>query len=83
LPVFDRLATAFVPLGNVKFGRMDASSNEVEGLEVRGYPTLLLYGAQDKAQPVKYAGNKDFDGIKEWIHTSLGGETVAAQREEL
>lgn len=60
---------------------MDATSNEVEGLEVRGYPTLLLYSALE-TQPVKYAGNKDFEGIKEWIYTSLGGEK-GSQREEL
>ena len=84
MPVFDRLATAFVPLGNVKFARMDAASNEVEGLEVRGYPTLLLYLQQDKTQPIKYAGTKDFEGIKEWIHANLKGEAgISTQKEEL
>ena len=68
--MFDRLATTFASLGTVKFGKMDAASNEIEGLEVRGYPTLLFYLAQDKAQPIKYAGTKDFEGIKEWISSN-------------
>lgn len=84
MPIFDRLATAFVYLGNVKFARMDAASNEVEGLEVRGYPTLLLYSQQNKTEPIKYAGNKDFEGIKEWIQAYLQGqEGTSSQKEEL
>ena len=36
--------------------QFDAQSNEVEGLSIKGYPTIKLYGKETKAAPVHYNG---------------------------
>lgn len=37
---------------------MDATANEVEGLEVTGFPTLLFYPANAKSEPIEFSGER-------------------------
>lgn len=46
---------------------MDATANEVDGVDIRGYPTLKFYPRGKKSSPVDYDGNRDTEGFKAWI----------------
>jgi hypothetical protein len=38
--------------------QMDGTLNEVEGLAVSGFPTLLFYPANAKDKPITYTGER-------------------------
>ena len=48
-PVWDQLGEAFKGNPDVVIAKMDSTANEVEGVNVRGYPTLIYYGKDDKS----------------------------------
>lgn len=50
----EKLAKHLSGLDNLKFARIDASVNEHPKLQVNDYPTLLLYPADDKSNPVRH-----------------------------
>lgn len=49
----EKLAKHYKGSSNLIFARIDASANEHPKLQVNDYPTLLLYRADDKANPIK------------------------------
>jgi len=50
---------------------MDSTANEVDGLNVRGYPTLIFYGKDDK-EGKTYDGGRDFEALKLFIEENSG-----------
>jgi protein disulfide-isomerase-like protein len=65
-PVWDQLASDLKDVPNLVIAKMDATVNEVEGLDIRGYPTLKFFPAgQTKA--VDYEGDRDIDGLKKYL----------------
>jgi hypothetical protein len=38
--------------------QMDATANEVAGLQIKGFPTLMFYPANNKKDPIKYSGER-------------------------
>ncbi|XP_020207731.1 protein disulfide isomerase-like 1-6 [Cajanus cajan] len=49
----EKLAKHYKGSSNLIFARIDASANEHPKLEVNDYPTLLLFRANEKANPIK------------------------------
>lgn len=67
-PQFDALAEELKTIApHLSFAKMDATSNEVLGLDIRGYPTLKLYTKENKESPIEYGGNKDKEGMREFL----------------
>jgi len=52
---------------NLVIGKFDATTNEAEGVNVSGYPTLIFYPKGNKASPVNFEGERDLEGIKNWL----------------
>lgn len=48
-------------------GKFDATVNEAEGVEVRGYPTLIFY-PKDNKEGITYEGDRDVEGFKAWLN---------------
>ena len=46
---------------------MDATANEVDGVDIRGYPTLKFYPKGAKSAPVDYDGGRDTESFKTWL----------------
>jgi protein disulfide-isomerase A1 len=46
--------------------KFDATLNEVEGVEIKGYPTLKFYPADNKAG-VDYSEGREVEDIKKWL----------------
>lgn len=59
---------------------MDATANEVEGLEIRGYPTLKFYKKGSKETPIDYDGERELEPLKNWLKEN--SETVKNHSEE-
>ena len=52
---------------HLTIAKMDATANEVEGVDIKGYPTLKWYPKGDKKSPVDFDGERDLDSIKAWL----------------
>jgi len=70
---------------DVVIAKFDATANEVEGVEIRGYPTLKFYPRDNKAG-VDYSEGRELEDLKKWIEenseaykASKSGEPVQAE----
>ena len=46
--------------------KFDATENEADGVEVRGYPTLIFY-PKDNKEGVNYEGERELDDFKKYL----------------
>lgn len=67
-PTYDELGAKFSSVDSVVIAKMDATANEVdvEGLDVRGFPTLYFFPGKDK-KPVKYESGRELDDFVEYL----------------
>ena len=66
-PEFEAAATALSNNPNVILGNFDGTLNEVEEIQIQGYPTLLWYGKDKSVKPLTFDGGRDKTGILDWI----------------
>ena len=52
---------------HLTIAKMDSTANEVDGVDIRGYPTLKWYPKDNKKSPVDYDGERELDGLKTWL----------------
>ncbi|OWB74531.1 hypothetical protein B5S31_g4332 [[Candida] boidinii] len=67
-PVFEELAAVYesVAPGKVLLADLDHTENDVTGVHIEGYPTIVLYPA-DGSEPVVYEGNRSFESFSDFI----------------
>ena len=51
---------------NLVIAKMDSTVNEVEGLDIRGYPTLKFFPA-GQTKGIDFEGDRDIDGLKKYL----------------
>jgi len=56
----------------VVIAKLDGTTNEVAGVNIRGFPTLIFYPAGENAQSVPYNGGRDFESLKKRVDEALG-----------
>ena len=66
-PEYVAAAEALAANPNVVLAELDGTLNEVEGLDISGYPTLLWYGKDKTVAPIQFNGGRDAEGIIAWI----------------
>lgn len=49
------------------FAKIDVSTNELEGLELRSYPQLRIYPKGAKDKPIDYIGSYEVEDVKKWL----------------
>lgn len=71
-PIYDELATKLASNPNIVIAKVDATANEVPGVNIRGFPTLKFWKNGSKNAPLEYEGERDLKGLLEYIkkHTS-------------
>ncbi|EZG79935.1 putative disulfide isomerase [Gregarina niphandrodes] len=89
-PVFEEAAQAFRQAGyrNLKFGKLDATANEVLGIPIVGYPTVVLWPSHDKRHPAfmrSTPGNAQqiIEFIASRSNGRIDGESVVKQLSRL
>jgi protein disulfide-isomerase A1 len=67
-PTWDELGAKFAAIDSVVIAKMDSTANEVEveGLDVKGFPTLYFFPGQDK-KPVKYEAGRELEDFVEFL----------------
>ena len=76
-PTWDELAKDVEGIEDLVIAKFDATANEVDGLEIRGYPTLKFYPKDNKAG-VDYSGDRDLADFQKWL--SENSEAYKAAR---
>jgi len=66
-PIWDQVASDLKDVPNLVLAKMDSTANEVDGVEVQGYPTLKFYPRGAKNAPVDYDGGREVEDIKNWL----------------
>ena len=66
-PVWDELGEAFKDNANIVIAKFDATTNEADGVNIRGYPTLKFYPKDNKAG-VDYSGERDLESFKKYLN---------------
>ena len=86
--MLDELAEHYAENDKVTVAKMDGTTNEAAGLEVKGFPTLRLYAAGDGAgaNGLEFEGERTLEGLAEFValHTGeSGGGSGGDAKEDL
>lgn len=81
-PIWDDLAKEVKDLDDLVISKFDATANEADGVNIRGYPTLKFY-PKNGAEAIDYDGERTIDGFKSWLKEhSESYKAVAGTQEE-
>lgn len=65
-PIWEELAEAYKDNANIVIAKFDATANEADGVEVRGYPTLIFY-PKGKKEGVTFDGDRTLEPLKTYL----------------
>ncbi|OQR92802.1 protein disulfide-isomerase [Achlya hypogyna] len=89
-PKYEELAEAFSEVDSIVIAKMDATENEIDHpkVDVKGFPTIIFFPANDKANPITYEGAREVEGFTDFLKKnakkfSLGGEAHGKDHDEL
>mmetsp|Transcript_6152 Transcript_6152/g.16988 ORF Transcript_6152/g.16988 Transcript_6152/m.16988 type:complete len:501 (-) Transcript_6152:102-1604(-) len=66
-PVYREVAKRLEGVGTVVIAKIDATANDVAGVDIEGFPTIKLWRADNKADPLDYDGDRDVDSFLAWL----------------
>ena len=68
-PKWDELAEKFAPVESIMVAKMDATANEidVEGVSIRGFPTIFYFPGDAKRAPFAYDSSRDVEGFTAFL----------------
>lgn len=83
-PKYDILAGLYTEQGHadkVTIAKVDATANDVPD-EIEGFPTIKLYKAGDKSNPVTYSGSRSIEDLIKFIKENGKHEVSVTYEEE-
>jgi protein disulfide-isomerase A1 len=72
-PIWDELAEHFASDDDVVIAKMDATKNEVDGVQVTGFPTLKLC-MKETNEMIDYTGGRTLEDLIEFLEAQVAGE---------
>lgn len=66
-PLYKELARNLKHVPSLRIMKLDATRNEVEGMQIMSFPSLILFPAGDKPA-VMYQGNREVEDLRQWLH---------------
>lgn len=83
-PIWDELGALYKDMPNLVIAKFDATTNEADGVEIKGYPTLKFY-PRDNKSGVDVEGERDLPAFKKYIEENSGvyKDAAGAKQEEL
>lgn len=66
VPIWDELAEKVKDMPDLIIAKFDATANEADGVDIRGYPTLKWYPKNDKSG-VSYEGDRELENFLEYL----------------
>jgi len=86
VPVFEEVGLAVAHVSSVVIAKIDATANDVTPtLGIRGFPTIKLFRANDKANPLDYEGDRSKEDFLSFLQDNvhLKYDSPAPLRDEL
>jgi len=68
-PKYEALAKIFEDNENVVIAQVDATENDTPA-QIKGFPTIILYPAGDKSNPLTYSGERTESAMADWIRAN-------------
>mmetsp|Transcript_26893 Transcript_26893/g.30977 ORF Transcript_26893/g.30977 Transcript_26893/m.30977 type:complete len:162 (-) Transcript_26893:20-505(-) len=65
-PKYDELAAKLAHIDDIVIAKMDSTANEVEGVNIRGFPTLKMW-KKGSNTPIDFNGDREVDGFIEFF----------------
>merc|ERR1712013_306087 len=82
-PIWDKLGEKYADHANIVIAKMDSTANELEEIEVQGFPTIKLIKAGDNSI-VDFDGERTEAGFTKFLDAQCGGDAdAAAAKDEL
>ncbi len=66
-PLWEELADELKDVAGLVIADMDATNNEVEGMDFEGFPTLKLYQKGSKTAPIEFDGDRTIEELKKYL----------------
>ncbi|CEM10172.1 unnamed protein product [Vitrella brassicaformis CCMP3155] len=66
-PIYKQFAKKVARVPTVTVAKIDATRNEVPKMQIRAYPTLLLFPAKNKDHPIEHRGERTEDGLVNFL----------------
>jgi protein disulfide-isomerase A1 len=74
-PIYEKIAIYFKDVNNILITKIDYTTNEVEGIEIKKFPTIKFYSVNDKTNPedVEFANLKI---LADYLNNKLGSSII-------
>ena len=66
-PIWLKLAEILEVVPDLTIAEIDSTENEIEELDITGYPTLLLFKNGDKEKPIEYEGERSLSKLLQFL----------------
>jgi protein disulfide isomerase len=80
-PIYESVAQKLAGNKNILIAKVDATANEIPGVNIRGYPTIYFIPGNSK-QMVTFEGDRTEEGILAWLKEHTTHPWDAATRDE-
>jgi len=82
-PIYKKLAKRFAKIDSVVIAKMDGTANEHKDVDVKGFPTLLFFPAQEGAESIPYeSGDRTLLPLTKFIKKHAVIEYELAKKSE-
>jgi protein disulfide-isomerase A1 len=66
-PIYEELAKKLKHNKSLVIAKVDATANEVEGVNIKGFPTIKFWAGGKKSNPIDYDGDRTVEGFMTWL----------------
>jgi len=80
-PKYTELAELFEDNDNVVIAKLDHTQNDVPA-DISGYPTLILYPAGKKDEPLEYSGSRTVEDLAQFIKDNGNAKVAKAAKKD-
>lgn len=70
-PKYDAVAAKLAHMKNLVIAKMDSTENEVEGIAIKGFPTLKFFKKGEKQTPIEFNGDRTEEGIIKFLKENV------------
>lgn len=81
-PTWEKLGEHFADSEKYVIGKMDATTNEADGEEVQGFPTLKFYPAGEDKASIDYQGGRDLDSLIKFVESDGADQPEGEEGDE-
>ena len=82
-PIYENVAKRMAYIKNLVIAKIDATANDVEGIEIESFPIIIFYQKGNKQNPIHFDGDRDEDAIIDFLKKhaiSEQGENVKSKK---